>query len=123
MSWDVNLINESKIIKLIYAGNVTSEQLREALIECATLAKKENILHFIADTTKLVDGHSVFDLYSVIQLFDSIGFDHNIKEAVLVQVGSPALNGASFYETACLNRGYNVKIFSDETKAIDWLKN
>lgn len=123
MSWDINLINEPKIIKLIYSGNVTSEQLREALTACVTLAKKENILRFIADTTLLVDGHSVFDLYSVIQLYDTIGFDRNIKEAVLVQVGSPALTVASFYETACLNRGYNVKIFSDETKAIEWLTN
>lgn len=123
MSWDVKIIDEPKIMKLIYSGTVTPDQLKEALTTCVKLAKKENILRFVADTTSLVDGHSIFDLYAVIQLYDSIGFDHKIKEAVLIQVDSPVLEVASFYETACLNRGYNVKIFSDETQAIEWLTN
>ncbi|MFA6979105.1 MAG: hypothetical protein WC209_07240 [Ignavibacteriaceae bacterium] len=123
MSWDIKLITEPKIIKLIYSGTVTPDQLKEALTSCVTLAKKENILRFIADTIPLVDGHSVFDLYAVIQLYETIGFDQRMKEAVIVQVDSPALEVASFYETACLNRGYNVKIFSNESEAITWLSN
>lgn len=43
MSWDIKLINEPKIKKLIYSGTITPDQLKEALTACITLAKKENI--------------------------------------------------------------------------------
>jgi dihydroorotase len=71
----------------------------------------------------MIGGHSVLDLYNLISLYKDSGFPNNFKEAILMPNLNDPVENVQFYETACLNRGYNVKVFNDKDNAVLWLTN
>jgi hypothetical protein len=119
--WNINLL-ENKIIELTYSGSISPQELKEAFDASLLLAEKEKILLFLADCTNMIGGHSVVDLYSIITLLESTGLSRRIKEALLLPSLRSSVAEVKFYETACLNRGFNVKIFLNREDALAWLE-
>lgn len=68
----------------------------------------------------MVGGHSIVDLYALIKLLESRDL-RGLKEAILMPSLQASRQDVEFYETACLNRGFNVKVFRDRQAALDWL--
>lgn len=66
-------------------------------------------------------GHSVFDLFEVINLFENYGVDHSLKEAILLPALADSVEKVKFFEVACKNKGYNVKVFNNREEALTWL--
>lgn len=107
----------------MYSGSVSPEELKDAFIAAVILSKKENTTMFLADCTKMAGGHSLIDLYSLITLLESIGIGRKMKEALILPFLKSSVKDVNYYETACLNRGFNVKIFQNSQDAIAWLLN
>ena len=66
-------------------------------------------------------GHSVVALYGLIGVFQSVGIDWRFREAVLMPSLDAAAEEVAFYETACRNRGFNVRVFRERGEALAWL--
>lgn len=121
MSWKIKIIENPGYIKLQYSGLVTKDELVEAFFSTAGILRGGNILKVLADCTSMTGGHSVTDLYGLIDLFEAAGMPRNIKEAIILPELKDTLENVRFYETACLNRGYNVKICREHDEAVKWL--
>ncbi len=121
MSWDLKFENERGIIFLKYSGTVSPKELKESVFEGIKLVKETGITKLLTDCREMTWGHYVFDLMSIISEYNDIGISHDLKEAILMPEDATAKSNVEFYETACFNRGYNVKIFSDTDEAIKWL--
>lgn len=121
MAWTVQFDESLKIIRSTYSGNVTPRELQDAFIAALELAKTTGCSSFFANCLEIEYGHSSVDLYFLISQYAPNGLNHTMKEAVLLPRNQHAAKDILFYETACLNRGFNVRTFTDTDKAINWL--
>jgi hypothetical protein len=66
---------------------------------------------------------SVVDiLYLPEQKYAADKLDRKSRIAVLMPKDAAARKELQFYETVCLNRGWQVKIFNTKQEALAWLK-
>ncbi|MCX7098902.1 MAG: STAS/SEC14 domain-containing protein [Methylococcales bacterium] len=119
MAWTTKLNNN--IIELAFIGTVSATELKEALLASNTLSKDNNTLLILADCSTMLGGHTLADLYYIISLFESLDL-RKMKEALVLPNLDSSKEQVKFYETACLNRGFDVKIFPDTDTALAWLK-
>jgi hypothetical protein len=108
-------------VRTAYAGRMSPEELRAAIEATLALARERQCLRFLADCSALEGGHSAVDLYRMAEALSAAGLDRRLREAVVLPRGTPATEDVRFWETACLNRGFNVRIFPDEAAALPWL--
>lgn len=121
MAWTVQFDDALSIIRSTYSGNVTPSELQGAFIAALELAKGKGCCRFFANCLEIECGHSSVDLYFLVSQYAPNGLDHTMKEAVLLPRNQHAAKDILFYETACLNRGFNVRAFTDADEAINWL--
>ena len=122
MPWETKIVEKpNKYVEIIYSGTVSPEELYMALEKCVLLSKENNTKLFLADLTTMIGGHSVMDLYGLIALFEALKIERDIKEAVIMGPLQDSAEEIRFYETACKNRGFNVRIFAEKNKALAWL--
>ena len=108
------------LIRVAYAGVVTAKELQLALRDVVRLCQETGRLKVLADCTQMTGGHDLFDLMELIAKFEARCVPHTFNEALLMH-GQLNRREIEFYETAALNRGFNVRIFEDEAAALAWL--
>lgn len=113
-----------RIVQVKYVGRVTGDEFRKTTIEVLDLAKANNTNLFLIDDSELENVASIFDLYELPKLYRELGADGDSKAALIMpSVDTAAAEDVRFYETVCLNRGWQVKAFSERQEAINWLTN
>ncbi|MDR3627942.1 MAG: hypothetical protein P4L45_13955 [Ignavibacteriaceae bacterium] len=121
MPWKTNVLESPKCIEIVYLGNVTPEELYMALKNSVLLSRENNTILFLSDCTDMTGGHSVIDLYGLIGMFEKLNITTDAKEAIIMKSLQSSADEIKFYETACKNRGFNVKIFTGREDAVVWL--
>lgn len=123
MPWNARHDPQHNVIETVYAGILTPPELLEAAKTTLELAVTHNCPKFLGDCSQLLGGHSIFDLYGLLDLLEATGFHRDWKEALLFPqaVNSNAIEDVRFWETACKNRGFMVTLFADRDAALRWL--
>mgnify|MGYP003541787816 CR=1 FL=1 len=121
MPWDIKYITKPGYTLIRYKGIVTENELIDAFQASKEIINQKNSSLILSDCSTMEGGHSVFDLYKLIKLYEETGFPRNFKEAILMPELRDSVDNVLFYETACLNRGYNVKICREHDEAVAWL--
>ena len=122
MPWNVEYNSELGIVQGSYVGRVTADEFKEATIKAIGLAKDNNTNLFLIDDSEYEGGASLFGLFELPDLHVEMEADRSSRAAlILPSSGTVASEDARFYETLCLNRGWQVKVFSKRQDAIDWL--
>ncbi len=110
------------VIETTFGGELTPDELRGVVEEAMALARQHSTFLFLADCMGLAGGHNVFDLYGLVEFLQAQGLPPGFKEALLMPgAGGGLIEGVEFWETACLNRGINVRMFDDRAAALAWL--
>jgi hypothetical protein len=122
MTWEIKSDRSLGVIELIYHGLTTGNELRKATSECISLGKETGTTRFLVDTTGMEIAASYADLFDLPQRHYS---DENLTRMSLIAVIRPVSGktgeAAQFYETACQNRGWAVRLFSGRQSALEWL--
>jgi hypothetical protein len=121
MPWQIDLHAHHPIVETRYSGFMTPAELSAAVQETIQAAKNNERSLFLGDCTELEGGHSLFDLYGLVDMILASGLAHKVKEAIVLPTLPDAAERVEFWETACLNRGIKVKIFANRQDAIGWL--
>ena len=121
MPWSITLHSDHPVIETRYSGLLSQSELYQAVSETITLAREHERVLFLADCSLLDGGHSFTDLFFLADFILAEATSHTLKEAVLVAGSSVSSEHVEFWETTCFNRGFNVKIFHDRQRAIEWL--
>lgn len=122
MPFKIEIHPNPERIECTYYGKVTEEELRLAIREFMEKGGGTDLLLVLTDCLGMTASPSVLDVYERINMYEKLGIDTETKEAILIPSDQVVMENVKFYETACLNRGYNVRIFEKKEDAIKWLK-
>lgn len=124
MTWTARHLPDLDAVETVFAGRVDRDELQAAVAETKRLLLENcgtSLHRVLCDCTTLVAGHSLAELYFVVDEFAADGFAATLREALLVPPGALADN-ISFWEDACRNRGVSIRVFDDRDLAERWLR-
>lgn len=121
MTWQVRFDAATRLIRVEYVGNITPAELSAAIRETVRIALQHNTARVLTDCTRMLDGHSAFDLYAALDGIGTSGLASRYHEAVLLPAAPEAIENVRFWETACRNRGIDVCAFEDRDAALAWI--
>lgn len=120
-TWKLKYKSKLRIIDLVFSGNVTGSDIREATSKTISLSHEHGIFEILVDTAHLERTETTTDIYDLPQQYVEEDLDHRSRLAVVVPI-SPDLQGImQFYENVCVNRGWRVKSFPNRREATAWL--
>ncbi len=122
MSWEVKFDAEQKIVEAICRGATSGQDMREMTSKCISLADKKGTLGFLIDARDVEFLASLTEIYNIpAKQFLNEGLCRSSRIA-LIQPGSEKSRfAARFFENACRNRNWNVRLFPCREDAIEWL--
>jgi len=121
MSWTITEFSDAPIIETTYQGMMSPKELGDAVKATTDRVAATGKHLLLGDCRELAGGHSVFDLYAVVEELDRAGTGRTMREAILVPGSSVPAEMTRFWATACANRGIKVEVFSDRDAALAWL--
>ena len=113
---------ELGIVEAKNIGQVSEDELKMVTSQAFDLGKVNNSILFLVNSSEL-DEIPLIDLYFLPNLYNELGFDRRSKIAHLLPKNIDAAENAQFYEDVLINRGWQVKSFTDREEAIIWLTN
>jgi len=124
MPWSVKYKHNTKIVEVTYTGVVTFEDMRNAVIERIRKQNEHKSL-FVLINCSLVK-HIVGGIFVVHDLpnkiYENAKVHRHTCHALLLSK-FPKTHSAFFhYETACINRGWRVRLFENRKDAFRWLQ-
>lgn len=120
MGWQRTYDEQTGVVTTVYAGQLSVEQFREAIADAvAGLAQGRRL--FLTDCTGLELGPSTLAVFDQVQGLEADGLAGHYREAVLLPAGAVPARDVEFWETACRNRGMDVRIFEERDQALAWL--
>jgi len=122
MSWTSEFNPELGIIETIFSVEMTGVEVREVTSFLISLGRKTGTTKFLVDASEIILVASIFDLYSLPagQYVDE-GADRSSCVALVIPRDEKAIEAFRFYETACRNRCWNVRLFQERQSAVNWL--
>ena len=120
MPWDLRFDPELRIVETRYAGRVEPNELRAAATATLACGEEQGTHRYLADCTALEGGHSVLDLYALVEILSDVR-PTAFREAILLPQLAAPRQEVDFWETSCANRGFVVRIFDGREPAVAWL--
>ena len=121
MSWEVNHIESSGIVELKLVEVVTGDALREATGEAIRVAGQHDLHRGLIDASEQIRTGSMVDLVELPQQYADQGLSRDVRIALVMPKAKELHEVADFYETVCVNRGWQVQTFPSRDEAIAWL--
>ncbi len=109
------------IVESTYTGDVPPDEQRRNIARAVELARAQGRFRFLTDLSAMHRGPTPGDLLAAIDHFDVLGLPRTLREALVLPPGSVTVEDVRFYEDACQNRGWNMRIFPGREAAIAWL--
>lgn len=123
MPWEVAYRTSLGCVEYIFRGYVTGRDLQAATTRGIALGKTHNTHQYLVDLTTVDLNSSLLDIYQMpAQQYTEQGLARNSRVAVVVPPSGKVIEYAEFYETASVNRGWDVRIFHDRAAALAWLQ-
>jgi len=123
MPWNSAFNTQSEHVELTITGIVSRDDLVAASDSVMNLALKHDTSLVLTDCSLMAGGHSILDLYFLAKrLAGNPAQVRRFREAVLLALDPNARAMVRFWETACLNRGLNVRVFENRELALEWLR-
>ena len=120
MPYTVTYDPDSSFVVTVFKGKMTIEELIAEEEQSITLAIENRTSKFLVD---LVDYESSLSPAQIFEFPDR--YQEKLKRPIYVALVEPlseeAREDASFYQTVCRNRGWNVMIFAKKEDAVAWL--
>lgn len=122
MAWTLELNSELQIIDLIFKGNVTGPEAREATSKAIALHHEYGILRYLVDTIEMESAPPIKNIYNLpTEQYDSEGLSHQAHIALVEPRSEIEKEATQFYQSVCLHRGWIVQLFQSRDEAIKWL--
>ena len=105
-----------------YVGSCPEADLLANFHTAHQTARERGFTRFLTDLSGMGQGPRPGSLIDSIHLREKLSIPRNIKEGVVCPPGLMAEVDVKFYENACRNRGWNVRVFPERAAALAWLR-
>jgi hypothetical protein len=123
MEWRVEYLEDYHVVELFMIGPLTGPDLMASVTDRMALGKEKGVTNFIINAQKLTAQRSavtdVLKLPTVKYVDEKM--DRVTKLALLAPTDPQYRWLGEFYETVCVNRGWQVHTCEDHETAIYWL--
>lgn len=120
MSSQISLSDDSTYIILEVTGEIDRQNAMQYNLEAHKVGKERGIRKYLVDLTNARNTETVLNNYQF--AYDDMKHTEGIdKTAIVASVVAPEDHSHDFIETAFRNSGFNVTLFRDKQKAIDYL--
>jgi len=116
---EIKVTEEGGTIRVVYRGKVEYSATTGMLRNVAQVASEKRIKKLLFDIREADYRHYYAETLRHAEEGPALGIDQSFRIAFLGAAGNPMLG---YIEDACVNRGYNVKVFTDEPEADAWLR-
>lgn len=120
MPWNVQHHAEIHIVEIRFIGQLTPQELQAALEQSLAAGQHHDTYRYLADCSELQGGHSIVDLYNMADMLAALQLPR-FREAVLMPQLAASREHIGFWESACFNRGLQVRVFESRPVALEWL--
>lgn len=121
MEWKIEYQKDHGIVYVRLAGPGDHESWQKMAVECVAIAGEQNCNRFLVDERDATFESSISNIYSWSEDMDEGGITRANKVAFLYSDSPANRSDYRFFETVSRNRGYNIRIFDDQLKAVAWL--
>ena len=122
MAWRIEFEENRSVICLTFAGRVSDKDMRDASIAAISMIEERSTRNIMSDFTDVAQlDMSVVDVFEFPKSYKALGLSGTFREAIVSPKQSPVRERVDFYETVCVNRGYDVRTFELRAPALDWL--
>ena len=121
MAVTVTYAEAAGVVEMVFAGGVYPDELDAILTTAGVLAAENLTNRFLVDCRELAAGGSAFDVLALAEPLASFPPGIIEREAVMLPLEAGAAEQIEFFETACRNRGLDVRVFHDREAALSWL--
>ncbi len=121
MPIEVDYSREEKMILLKCHGKITIDDVETATIEGSRLIKSHESCKALVEIGQLEPAVNLVDIYGLPKLYESLGIPATMMIAVVASGLKEDYGDFQFYETVCINRGFQVKAFDNTRRAREWL--
>lgn len=121
--FELSVDHELKLIRITVIGELFHKEGKEIITTGRTTAAEYgyDVLYDMRQGTTTVNFSEWYFLPRDLKVFQ-IKKTKDVKAAVLVSPQDKAAEGYKFYENVTTNMGISVRIFLDESEAIEWLR-
>jgi hypothetical protein len=124
MNWTVKFNRELRIVETVFTGKTTGSNLRDATTRTIALANEQGTTGVLVDATGIQMVASTLDILDLpARQYEKDDLDRRTHVALILPTQEKEREDARFYETACVNRGWQVRSFPSQDEAIEWLVN
>jgi hypothetical protein len=123
LPWSVRYHTSLGVIELIFSGTASASELTAAT-QSSMRVQAETGADRVLCELSAVDhvSASILDLLELPEtLYVEQGASRRTRIALVVPQSAAVREAARFYETACMNRGWQARIFSSRGSAMEWL--
>ena len=121
MTCELKIDSSSGVIELVLSGVVSGAELRKATSEGIALTKDLEKTRCLIDASDQEETGTILDLYDLPDQYAEEGLDRRTRLALLMPTRDELHEITTFYGALCVNRGWQVRLFSDREEALDWL--
>jgi hypothetical protein len=111
------------MVTVVFSGAVSGTDLRDATVAAAALGRKHGVMRYLVDGMAIVSQPRELEFFALpARMYDELGLDRSeLRIAIVLPPVDDLQQIVRFYETACLNRGWRVKVFAAFEAAVAWL--
>jgi hypothetical protein len=119
--YSTTYLQDVDVIVIVYEGEVEPADGHGALAESGELAERHSCRRFLADCTSISAHGTLFDVMAFVEMIVAAPPGPLLREAVVMPLDGAAADSLEFFETACRNRGLDVRVFNERDEALAWL--
>jgi len=117
--WKIEHIPEENILFLKSRGQMDVQSANAMVREIAEAAAKYQCLSHLIDHRETIFAFNLSDFYDRPSINEGLGISRRFRTAMIF---SELTQNTRFMETVFINRGYNLRHFTDIGEAKAWLK-
>jgi hypothetical protein len=117
----VTYVEEAGVVEMVFHGAPAPEEIDDAMTRAGAIGAENLTNRFLVDSRDMPAGGSAFDVLALAELMASLPPGIIEREAILLSADAAAAEEMEFFETACRNRGLDVRVFRERDEALAWL--
>ena len=121
MPWQMQYVAASQTLVVVPSGRVSDYEVKQLTGEAIAVLKENQAKRVLGDCRGIQSAPSLAAVYWLVQDYAHCGVPTETRIALVHSPKRHAVEIAQFYETVCLNRHYDARIFESIKAAETWL--